>query len=50
LKWGEYEFAPASNFLIGTGNNEVCMVHGDEVGSKLARKVVLLFKALPVNV
>lgn len=26
------------------------MVHGDEVGSKLARKVVLLFKALPVNV
>jgi len=41
---------PASNFLISTCNDEVSMVHGNEVGSELAREVILLFKAFPVNV
>lgn len=42
--------SPSSNFLESTGDNEIGMIHGNKISSKLAREVVLLLKFFPVNV
>lgn len=41
---------PSGNFLEGTGDNEVGVVHGNEISGELAREVVLGVKLLPVDV
>lgn len=40
----------SGNLLEGTGDDEVSMVHCDQVGCKLAGEVVVILKFLPVKV
>ena len=40
----------SSNLLEGTCNNEVSMVHSNQVSGELAREVVVVLKLLPVEV
>jgi hypothetical protein len=36
--------------LESTGDNEISMIHGYKIGSKLGREVILLIQFFPVNV
>lgn len=40
----------SSNLLEGTGDNEVSVVHSNQVSGELAREVVVVLKLLPVEV
>lgn len=40
----------AKYYLVRRGDDEVCVVHGDEVGGELRREVVLVVERLPVDV
>ena len=44
------QVVPSSDLLISTGDDEVCTVHRNEIGSELTGKVVFLFKVFPVNI
>lgn len=41
---------PSGDFLVSAGDDEISVVHCDEIGCELAREVVLLFKVLPVDI
>ncbi|MFS7982810.1 hypothetical protein Hanom_Chr10g00967161 [Helianthus anomalus] len=40
----------SSNLLESTGDDEVGMVHGNKIGCKLRREMILFLKVLPVDV
>jgi hypothetical protein len=40
----------SSNLLEGTGDDEVGVVHGNQVSGELAREVVVVLELLPVEV
>ena len=43
-------YSLSSNLLEGTGDDEVSVVHSDQVSGELAREVVVVLKLLPVEV
>lgn len=41
---------PPGDFLVGAGDDEVSVIHGDQVGCELAWEVVLILELLPVYI
>lgn len=44
------EISPSSNLLEGTGDDEVCVIHGYKISCKLAWEVVFVIQIFPVDV